>query len=158
MQTTIRKTTAVLLGTCAAAALLVAGCATQSTGTAPGKGTAIGAATGAALGAGAGMVAGNNVKGISKTEGAIAGALVGGLLGGVMGNQQDAIQRQNESVNQRLSSVEAQANTTVVNITNSNGSTTPVVLHRSGNQWVGPRGELYNSLPTEAQLKPIYGF
>ena len=93
-----------------------------------------------------------------RTEGAIAGALVGGLLGGVMGNQQDAMQRQNESVNQRMNSVEAQANTTVVNITNSNGSTTPVVLHRSGNQWVGPRGELYNSLPTEAQLKPVYGF
>lgn len=149
-----------LLGTSAAlmAALLVTGCATQATGTAPGKGTAVGAGTGAVLGAGLGMVAGNNVKGISKTEGAIAGALVGGLLGGVMGNQQDAMQRQNESVNQRLQSVEAQANTTVVNVTNSNGSTTPVVLHRSGSQWVGPRGELYNALPGEAQLKPVYGF
>ena len=141
-----------------ATGLLVSGCATQATGTAPGRGTALGAGTGALLGAGAGMMAGNNIKGISRTEGAIAGALVGGLLGGVMGNQQDAVKRQNESVNQRLNSVEAQANTTVVNITNSNGSTTPVVLHRSGNQWVGPRGEQYSSLPTEAQLRPVYGF
>lgn len=141
-----------------ASALLCSGCATQSGQPAVGRGTATGAGLGAVLGAGAGLIAGNNIKGISKTEGAVAGAVVGGLLGGVMGNQRDAAARQNTAVNQRLNSVEQQANTTVINIANSNGSTTPVVLHRSGTQWVGPRGEVYNNLPTEAQLKPVYGF
>jgi hypothetical protein len=160
MRQTKRETTIWLLaaGSVLTAAALLAGCATQATGTAPGKGTAVGAGTGALLGTGAGMIAGNNIDGLTKTEGAIAGALIGGLLGGVMGNQQDAMVRQNESVNQRLNSVEAQANTTVVQIQNSNGSMTPVVLHRSGNQWIGPRGESYSNLPTEAQLKPVYGF
>jgi len=147
-----------LLAVPLAVMLLAAGCATQAQGTAPGRGTAVGAGTGALLGAGAGLVAGNNIKGMTRTEGAVAGALVGGLLGGVMGNQQDAAKQQNDSVNQRLANAEAQANTTVVNVTNSNGSTTPVVLHRSGTQWVGPRGEMYNNLPSEAQLKPVYGF
>ena len=133
--------------------LILAGCATE-----PGRGTAVGAGVGAAVGAVGGAVLGNNVKGVSKTEGAVAGAVMGGLLGGVMGNQKDAADRQNKSVNQRLGAVEQQANTTVVNITNSNGSTTPVVLHRSGNQWIGPRGEVYNNMPTVAQLKPVYGF
>ena len=149
-----------ILGTAVVVALAIAcaGCATQSGQPTAGRGTATGAALGAALGAGAGLIAGNNVKGISKAEGAVAGAVVGGLLGGVMGHQRDAATRQNASVNQRLNSVEQQANTTVINIANSNGSTTPVVLHRSGNQWVGPRGEVYNNLPTEGQLKLVYGF
>ena len=47
--------------------------------------------------------------------------------------------------------------TTVVNITNSNGSITPVTLRRSGNLWIGPKGEQYLSIPTPEQLKPIYG-
>jgi uncharacterized protein YcfJ len=140
------------------AALFCCGCATQSGQPVVGRGTATGAGLGAALGAGVGLIAGNNIKGVSKTEGAVAGAVVGGLLGGVMGNQRDAAARQNSAVNQRLNSVEQQANTTVVNIANSNGSTTPVVLHRSGNQWVGPRGEVYQNLPTEGQLRSVYGF
>jgi acetyl esterase/lipase len=46
--------------------------------------------------------------------------------------------------------------TTIV-IKNSNGSTTPVTLHREGGDWVGPKGEHYDHLPTEAELRPIYG-
>lgn len=155
---TFRRNT--MLGTviALAAAVLFAGCTAPSGQSTMGRGTATGAGLGAALGAGAGLIAGNNIKGVSKTEGAVAGAVVGGVLGGVMGNQRDAAARQNTAVNQRLNSVEQQANTTVINIANSNGSTTPVVLHRSGNQWIGPRGEAYNNLPTEAQLRPVYGF
>jgi uncharacterized protein YcfJ len=131
----------------------------SSCSTAPaGRNTAGGAGIGAALGAAAGAVAGNNVKGISKTEGAVAGALVGGLLGGVMGNQRDAMDQQNESINARMTSMDQQMNTTVIHIQNSNGSTTPVILHRSGNDWIGPRGEVYQNLPTVEQLKPVYGF
>jgi hypothetical protein len=134
--------------------LAAAGCATAPAG----RNTAGGAGLGALLGAGAGAVAGNNIDGLSKTEGAVAGALVGGLLGGVMGNQKDAMVQQNESVNQRMNAMGQEMNTTVVNVTNTNGSTTPVVLHKSANQWLGPRGELYPNLPTPDQLRPVYGF
>ena len=51
----------------------------------------------------------------------------------------------------------AYANTLVVNIRNSNGSYTPVTLRRVGNVYVGPRGEQYLSVPTEEQLRAVYG-
>ena len=135
-------------------AVICGGCATAPAG----RGTATGAGLGAALGAATGAVAGNNIQGISKTEGAVAGAVVGGLLGGAMGNQRDALSQQRNSVDQRLNSMDQQMNTTVISVPNSNGSSTPVVLHHSGSQWVGPRGEVYGNLPTMDQLKPVYGF
>ncbi|MEI6168093.1 MAG: hypothetical protein WCS52_12965 [bacterium] len=46
----------------------------------------------------------------------------------------------------------------VINVQNSNGSMTPVTLRQIGNQWVGPRGEYYDNLPTIGQLRTIYGF
>lgn len=134
--------------------LVCGGCATEPVG----RNTAGGAALGAALGAVGGAVAGNNISGISKTEGAVAGAVVGGLLGGAMGNQRDAMEQQNASVNRRLDTMNQEMNTAVVNITNSNGSMTPVIMHKSGNQWIGPRGEYYSSMPTPEQLRPVYGF
>jgi hypothetical protein len=42
-------------------------------------------------------------------------------------------------------------------ITNSNGSRTAVKLTRSGPWYVGPRGEYYETLPTNEQLRVIYG-
>jgi hypothetical protein len=82
--------------------------------------------------------------------------LIGGAVGAgggyMVGNEADKKQ-----MNQQIQSAQQQANTTVVNITNSNGSITPVTLRRSGNVWVGPRGEQYMSMPTPEQLKPIYG-
>lgn len=49
---------------------------------------------------------------------------------------------------------------TVINIwiTNSNGSKTPVKLTRQGFGYVGPRGEYYHSMPTNEQLRVVYGF
>ena len=120
------------------------GCATPPTQEA--TRTAVGAGAGAL----AGGIAGNNIDGISKTEGAIAGAIVGGLLGNQMGRQQDQINTMQGQI--------AQTNRTVVNVRNSNGSTTPVVLHRAGDRWQGPRGELYDNLPDEFQLRDVYGF
>ena len=107
------------------------------------RGTAIGAGIGGGLGA----IAGNNIDGISTTEGAVVGAVVGGLIGNQSGRQQD-----------QINSLQNQVNQTVVNVQNSNGSVTPVILHRSGNGWQGPRGEIYTNLPTEGQLKQAYGF
>jgi len=102
---------------------------------------------GGALGALAGGVAGHNIDGINRRQGAIGGALVGGLIGNQMGRQQDQINR-----------LDAQVNYTQVNVQNSNGSITPVTLTRSGNGWVGPRGEYYPSMPSSHQLHSIYGF
>ena len=113
------------------------GCETQAGGT----------AAGAALGGGSGALIGRNVDGISTTQGAIGGAVIGGVLGNREGRQ-----------NERIRAIEDGRNQVVVNVTNSNGSVTPVTLERSGNQWRGPRGELYNSVPSAEQLKPVYGF
>ncbi|MEI6563002.1 MAG: hypothetical protein WCO42_01700 [bacterium] len=48
--------------------------------------------------------------------------------------------------------------TMTVNIQNSNGSFTPVTLRQSGSQWVGPKGEYYDNMPSVGQLRPVYGF
>ena len=45
----------------------------------------------------------------------------------------------------------------MINIQNSNGSFSPVTLHPVGSQWVGPRGEYYDSLPSVGQLRQVYG-
>jgi hypothetical protein len=45
-----------------------------------------------------------------------------------------------------------------INIQNSNGSFSPVTLRPVGSQWVGPRGEYYDVLPTVGQLRQMYGF
>ena len=112
-------------------------------------------ATGALIGAGAGAIAGNNIKGVSTTEGAVAGAVIGGLIGNTTGKQQDQVNAQQAQIN----AIQAEQNRSVVHITNSNGSMTPVVLHRVGQgQWQGPKGEIYNTLPGPEQLKTVYGF
>ncbi|MGE5295660.1 MAG: hypothetical protein ACM3VT_12595 [Solirubrobacterales bacterium] len=43
-------------------------------------------------------------------------------------------------------------------ITNSNGSKTSVKLTRDGAWYVGPRGEYYAEMPTNEQLRVVYGF
>jgi hypothetical protein len=43
-------------------------------------------------------------------------------------------------------------------ITNSNGSQTSVQLTRHGRWYVGPRGEYYDQMPTNEQLRLAYGF
>lgn len=47
--------------------------------------------------------------------------------------------------------------TLTVWITNDNGSKTPVTLTASNGGYVGPSGEFYATLPTEQQLKAVYG-
>ena len=43
-------------------------------------------------------------------------------------------------------------------ITNSNGSRTSVRMTRSGSGYLGPRGEWYRGIPTNEQLRVVYGF
>ena len=120
--------------------LFVTGCETKAQ-----TGAAIGGLGGAAIGA---LAGGRHHRG----QGALIGGAVGAGGGYMVGNEADKKQ-----TNQQIQAAQEQANTTVVNITNSNGSVTPVTLRRSGNVWVGPRGEQYMSVPTPDQLKPIYG-
>jgi len=42
-------------------------------------------------------------------------------------------------------------------ITNSNGSKTPVTLKQEGPYYIGPSGEYYLGMPTEDQLRVLYG-
>ncbi|MHC4620476.1 MAG: glycine zipper domain-containing protein [Planctomycetota bacterium] len=106
-----------------------------------------GAAVGAAAGAGIGQLAGGN------TESTLIGAAVGGGAGYMIGNEQDKKKAAAER-----DSIRTEMNTVTVNITNSNGSISQVRLRKQGVGYVGPRGEYYDRLPTEDQLRPVYGF
>jgi hypothetical protein len=55
-------------------------------------------------------------------------------------------------------SIRQEMNTVMVNVTNTNGSITQVMLIKQGPGYIGPRGEYYETLPTENQLRPVYGF
>lgn len=123
--------------------LLVSGCENQGTGVGAGAGAVGGALIGSML-----------AKDGNRATGALIGAGAGGLLGGAVGHQVDTNKKQQQQIN----AVADQANTQIINVTNSNGSITPVAFRRSGTQWVGPRGEYYNNLPTEDQLRSVYGF
>jgi hypothetical protein len=46
----------------------------------------------------------------------------------------------------------------LVNVRNTNGSTTPVRLEQAGEKWQGPKGEFYDAFPTDDQLRSAYGF
>ena len=104
-----------------------------------------GALLGAAIGAGVGQAAGGDTKSTA------IGAAVGGGAGYVIGSQSDK-SKQNQSQPRTTSFEET------FWITNSNGSQTPVVITRQGDRYVGPRGEIYNTRPTEEQLRGVYGF
>ena len=117
---------------------LVAGCESDAQ---------TGALLGTAAGAGVGALAGGN------TEGTLVGAAVGGGVGYILGNEQDKKKTQAE-----MDSLRHEMSTVMVKVTNSNGSVIQVPLRKQGVGYVGPRGEYYDKLPTEEQLKPIYGF
>jgi hypothetical protein len=106
-----------------------------------------GALLGSGIGAGVGALAGGD------TEGTLIGAAVGGGAGYMIGNEGDKKKAaaDRESIRQEM-------NTIMVKVTNSNGSIIQVPIKRQGVGYVGPRGEYYNDLPTEDQLRPIYGF
>lgn len=106
-----------------------------------------GAAIGSLAGAGIGQLAGGD------TESTLIGAAVGGGAGYMIGSEQDKKKTKAE-----MDSLRQEMNIVTVNITNSNGSVSTVRLRKQGVGYVGPRGEYYNKLPTEEELKPIYGF
>ena len=105
-----------------------------------------GSLLGAAAGAGVGALAGGD------TESTLIGAAVGGGAGYMLGNEGDKKKTQAE-----IDAVRAEQNVVTIWITNSNGSQTPVRLIKDGPGFIGPRGERYSSMPTEEQLKKLYG-
>lgn len=107
-----------------------------------------GTALGGAAGAGIGALAGRD------TKSTLIGAALGGVTGHVIGSEQDR-----KKARAQTDVAIAEANTFYVNITNSNGSISPIRLVKSGNVYIAPRGEQYMQLPTEEQLKAVgYGF
>ena len=147
-------------GQCAAIVigLALTGCATsQESGGGPSsaaKSAGLGGIAGAGLGAIIGHQSGHTA------EGAAIGGALGAGGGYVIGNEKDKAQTQSQlnATQAQANQAMMQANTVVINVTNSNGSITPVTLTRQGNLYVGPKGEQYTTLPTEEQLKQVYGF
>lgn len=108
---------------------------------------------GGAIGAGVGQAIGRD------TEGTLIGAAVGAGAGYVIGAQSDKKKAEQQQVYSQPVEQSAPTGTTeTVWITNSNGSKTSVILRREGNYWYGPKGERYDSKPTEEQMRAIYGF
>jgi hypothetical protein len=118
--------------------LFVAGCESDAQ---------YGSAIGALAGAGIGQLAGGDA------ESTLVGAAVGGATGYMLGNESDKKKTQAERAYLRQ-----EMNTVVVKVTNSNGSIVQVPLRKQGVGYVGTRGEYYGTLPTEDQLRPVYGF
>jgi len=136
-------------GAALAAGLALTGCAT-SEGSGPSsavKSAGVGTLAGAGLGAIIGHQSGETGKG------AAIGAAAGAAGGYLIGNEKDKAQMKSDTA-----AAQEQANTVVINVTNSNGSITPVTLKRQGNLYIGPKGEQYTALPTEEQLRKVYGF
>jgi len=106
-----------------------------------------GALIGTAAGVGVGQLAGRD------TESTLIGAAVGGGAGYILGNEADKKKSREE-----MSSLRSQLNVVTVWFTNSNGSKSSVDLIKDGAGYVGPRGEYYDMLPTQDQLRPVYGF
>ena len=118
--------------------LFVAGCESDAQ---------YGSAIGALAGAGIGQLAGGDA------ESTLVGAAVGGATGYMLGNESDKKKAQTERAYLRQ-----EMNTVIVKVTNSNGSIVQVPLRKQGVGYVGTRGEYYGTLPTEDQLRPVYGF
>lgn len=106
-----------------------------------------GSAIGALAGAGIGQLAGGDA------ESTLVGAAVGGATGYMLGNESDKKKTQAERAYLRQ-----EMNTVIMKVTNSNGSIVQVPLRKQGVGYVGTRGEYYATLPTEDQLRPVYGF
>jgi len=134
-----------------AAAAVLSGCSTAA-----GTGTLIGGGTGTALGGLLGGIIGHQSghTGAGVAIGSVVGGATGAGAGYAIGANVDKNRKQDTAIRQ----AQEDANTTIINITNSNGSVTPIRLVRQGTVWVGPRGEQYINLPTEEQLKAVYGF
>ena len=120
----------------------------------------------------------HNHKGSGYKLSQIYGAAIGGaIIGGIIGHQSDEtgegvaigaavlgvgeLLRQTDKLAEKrereYERKKIDAEQVVVEIHNSNGSVTPVKLKKEGSIYIGPKGEHYDKLPTEEQLRPVYG-
>ena len=112
--------------------------------------------SGALIGAGAGALAGQAIG--RNTTGTLIGAGAGAIGGLLIGNAMDKSDEKKAKQAAPAASASSDQNTVTVWLTNSNGSQTPVRLTRNADgTYTGPKGEQYPTMPTEAQLKPVYG-
>jgi osmotically inducible lipoprotein OsmB len=117
--------------------------------------------SGTLIGAGAGALAGQAIGG--NTTGTLIGAGVGAVGGYIVGNEMDKSNAQKQQQitapqQQTYNAPASEANTVTVWVNNSNGSQTAVKLTRKGDgSYTGPKGERYQAMPTEQQLKQAYG-
>jgi uncharacterized protein YcfJ len=117
--------------------------------------------SGTLIGAGGGALAGQAIG--RNTTGTLIGAGVGAIGGYIVGNEMDKKNAQKQQQitapqQQTYNAPASEANTVTVWINNSNGSQTAVKLTRNGDgSYTGPRGERYQAMPTEQQLKQAYG-
>ncbi len=122
--------------------LAVSGCETEAQSK---------AAWGTAIGAGVGQLAGGDTKSTA------IGAGIGAGAGYIWGSMED--KKKEEQARTQAQVAQADGNSVTVWITNSNGSKTPVKLTKTASGgYVGPRGEMYDTMPTQDQLKKVYGF
>jgi outer membrane lipoprotein SlyB len=112
-----------------------------------GKGAGIGGLAGAGVGAIIGHQSGHTVGG------ALIGGAVGGGAGYIIGNERDKKKTQAE-----MDTMRVDENSELVTVTNNNGSKILIRVQRQGTGYIGPRGEYYDHLPTDAELRPLYGF
>ncbi|HLB74252.1 MAG TPA: glycine zipper domain-containing protein [Sedimentisphaerales bacterium] len=122
--------------------VFVGGCESDA-----GKGAGIGGLAGAGVGAIIGHQSGHT------TEGALIGGGVGAGGGYIIGNERDKKKTEAE-----MDQLRAEMNNVTVTVTNSNGSKSQVLLRKQGVGYVGPRGEFYDHLPTDEELRPLYAF
>ena len=125
-----------------AALLFAGGCGSDAT---------TGAGVGGLLGAGVGALAGGDTK--STLIGAGVGAGAGYMIGNERDKKKDKAQTEAE-----MAQLRAEMSNVTVTVTNSNGSKSQVLLRKQGVGYVGPRGEYYDHLPTDEELRPVYGF
>ena len=118
--------------------MILAGCQTAAQ---------TGAAIGVLAGAGIGQAVGGN------TEATVIGAAIGGAAGYMIGNEEDKAQARWERRR-----IREEMNYVTVNVRNSNGSISRVRLRKEGVGYVGTRGEYYDHLPADDELRPVYGF
>ncbi|MDE2027958.1 MAG: hypothetical protein KGK03_07360 [Candidatus Omnitrophica bacterium] len=122
------------------------------------------AGEGAATGGAVGMLAGGIIGHQSHDTG--AGMLIGGALGAVTGAavgsqiQKPVVEEPAPApvaVQPAVPTTTYAGDTVTVNIPNSTGGYTAVVLKRTGNGYIGPQGEYYDQIPSTEQLQAMYG-
>jgi hypothetical protein len=87
-----------------------------------------------------------------KTKLIVAGAAVAAGTVYAVVNERDKAKTKAE-----MEEIRQEMNVVTVNVTNSNGSISQVRLQKQGVGYIGPKGEFYDHLPTDEELRATYG-